>query len=404
MTTFAYDGYTGNGAKVSGTVEAADKHEAMRLVLKSGCRPLTLEVATTGTRFLRRDWSLRPAGRSIDFGRFFSELRILLEAGFTIDAALRSVSDDGRMAAGHQELSNLVASVISGGTFSDAFARLPNAPPEVAAMLLSGEQAGRLDQVVGALAESFEQKKVRRAETMETLLYPAFLFAVMLFAIGVIMFVLVPAIEPVFEGAEAARPMLISAFAASRRFLVEWVWLLLPASLVLLGAAIGASRTDSGRRALSGFLLRMPLFGRLARAEASARYLDVLATLTANGVSVKRALELAAHACPLAAYTEPLLAIRDRVVGGTSLREAIEASALFNRSTLSLIKVGDESNKLPDALKRAAFLLDRNAREARRRLFAILAPVLTITMGALVGGVVISVMTALLSINSLAAP
>ncbi|MGH0346518.1 type II secretion system F family protein [Sinorhizobium meliloti] len=383
-------------------MEAADKHEAMRLVLKSGCRPLTLEVATTGTRFLRRDWSLRPAGRSVDFGRFFSELQILLEAGFTIDAALRSVVDEGRMAAG--KLSDLVASVVSGGSFSDAFARLPNAPPEVAAMLLSGEQAGRLDQVVGALAESFEQKKVRRAETMETLLYPAFLFAVMLFAIGVIMFVLVPAIEPVFEGAEAARPMLISAFAASRRFLVEWVWLLLPASLVLLGAAIGASRTDSGRRALSGFLLRMPLFGRLARAEASARYLDVLATLTANGVSVKRALELAAHACPLAAYTEPLLAIRDRVVGGTSLQQAIEASALFNRSTLSLIKVGDESNKLPDALKRAAFLLDRNAREARRRLFAILAPVLTITMGALVGGVVISVMTALLSINSLAAP
>lgn len=401
MTTFAYHGYTGNGAKVSGTVEAADKHEAMRLVLKSGCRPLTLEVDTTGTRFLRRDWSLRPAGRSIDFGRFFSELQILLEAGFTIDAALRSVVDEGRMAAG--ELSDLVTSVVSGGSFSDAFARLPNAPPEVAAMLLSGELAGRLDQVVGALAESFEQKKVRRAETMETLLYPAFLFAVMLFAIGVIMFVLLPAIEPVFEGAEAARPMLISAFAASRRFLVEWVWLLLPASLVLLGATIGASRTDSGRRALSGFLLRMPLFGRLARAEASARYLDVLATLTANGVSVKRALELAAHACPLAAYTEPLLAIRDRVVGGTSLQEAIEASALFNRSTLSLIKVGDESNKLPDALKRAAFLLDRNAREARRRLFAVLTPVLTITMGALVGGVVISVMTALLSINSLAA-
>lgn len=402
MTTFVYHGYTGNGAKASGTVEAADKHEAMRLVLKSGCRPLTLEVDTTGTRFLRRDWSLRPAGRSIDFGRFFSELQILLEAGFTIDAALRSVVDEGRMAAG--ELSDLVTSVVSGGSFSDAFARLPNAPPEVAAMLLSGELAGRLDQVVGALAESFEQKKVRRAETMETLLYPAFLFAVMLFAIGVIMFVLLPAIEPVFEGAEAARPMLISAFAASRRFLVEWVWLLLPASLVLLGATIGASRTDSGRRALSGFLLRMPLFGRLARAEASARYLDVLATLTANGVSVKRALELAAHACPLAAYTEPLLAIRDRVVGGTSLQEAIEASALFNRSTLSLIKVGDESNKLPDALKRAAFLLDRNAREARRRLFAVLTPVLTITMGALVGGVVISVMTALLSINSLAAP
>ncbi|MBB4187338.1 type II secretory pathway component PulF [Sinorhizobium terangae] len=85
------------------------------------------------------------------------------------------------------------------------------------------------------------------------------------------------------------------------------------------------------------------------------------------------------------------------------MRQAIEAADLFDRSTLSLIKVGDESNKLPDALKRAAFLLERKEREARRRLFAVLAPVLTIAMGALIGGVVISVMTALLSINNLAA-
>ncbi|WP_272951715.1 type II secretion system F family protein [Sinorhizobium fredii] len=375
----------------------------MRLVLKSGCRPLSLEVAAARTHPLRRDWSLRPAFRSFDFGRFFSELQILLQSGFTIDAALRTVADDRQMLAGRGALSNLVASVMSGGSFSDAFSRLPNAPPEVTALLVSGEQAGRLDEVVASLANTFEEQKARRAETIETLLYPAFLFAVMLFAIGVIMFVLVPAIEPVFEGAEAARPMLISMLSAGRRLLVDWAWLILLALMFAIAGAMAAYRTSSGRRALSNFLLRMPIVGGMARAEACARYLQVLASLTANGVAVKKALELAAHACPLAAYTEPLLAIKDRVVGGTSLRVAIEAANLFEQSTLSLIRVGDESNKLPDALKRAAFLLERKARLARRRLFAVLTPALTIVMGALVGGVVISVMTALLSINNLAA-
>ncbi|ACP26061.1 general secretion pathway protein F, GspF [Sinorhizobium fredii NGR234] len=403
MTTFVYRGYTANGTETSGTVEAADKQEAMRLVLKSGCRPLSLEVAAARSQFFHRDWSLRPAFRSIDFGRFFSELQILLEAGFTIDAALKTVVDDREMAAGREELSNLVAAVMAGGSFSSAFAHMQNAPPEVTALLLSGEQAGRLEQVVASLAQSFEDQKARRAEAIETLLYPAFLLAVMLFSIGVIMFVLVPAIEPVFEGAEHARPMLISVLSAVRRVLVDWARLILPICVFALAAAIGAYRTSPGRRALSNLLLHMPIAGRMARAEASARYLQVLATLTGNGVGVKKALELAAQACPLAAYAEPLLAVRDRVVSGTSLRQAIEASGLFEQSTLSLIKVGDESNKLPEALKRAAYLLERKAREARRRLFAMLTPTLTITMGALVGGVVISVMTALLSINNLAA-
>lgn len=403
MTKFVYRGYTGEGVETAGSIEAADKHDAMRLLLKSGCRPLSLEVAAARSHVLRREWSFRPAFRSIDFGRFFSELQILLQAGFTIDAALRTVVADRRMVSAHEELSKLVASVMSGGSFSEAFARLPNAPPEVAAQLLSGEQAGRLDDVVASLATTFEERKARRTETIETLLYPAFLLAVMLFAIGVIIFVLVPAIEPVFEGAEAARPVLISAFSSVRRFLVDWAWPLLLALLLVLVAVLGAYRTPSGRRTLSNTLLQMPIFGSMARAEAAARYLHVLAALTANGVGVKKALELAAHACPIAAYREPLLAIRDRVLGGTSLRHAVEASDLFEQSTLSLIRVGDESNKLPDALKRAAFLLERKAREGRRRFFAILTPALTIVMGALVGGVVISVMTALLSINNLAA-
>jgi general secretion pathway protein F len=217
------------------------------------------------------------------------------------------------------------------------------------------------------------------------------------------MFVLVPAIEPVFEGAEAARPMLISVFSSGRRLLVDWSWLILLATFFALAAAAGAYRAPVGRRALSRFLLQMPIFGKMARTEAIARYLEVLATLTAHGVGIKKALDIAAHACPLVAYRDRLLEIRDQVVGGTSLRQAIEVADLFDQSTVSLIKVGDESNKLPDALKRAAFLLERKEREARRRLFAVLAPVLTIAMGALVGGVVISVMTALLSINNLAA-
>lgn len=402
MTRFIYRGYTGEGIETSGTVDAADKQEAMRFLLKNGCRPLSLEAAAR-PRLLNGNWSFRPSFISVDFARFFSELQILLQAGFTIDAALTSVVGDRQMAAGPEELSTLLAAVMSGGSFSEAFARLPNAPPEVAALLVSGEQTGRLDEVIASLAKTFEEQKARRAEAIEILLYPAFLFAVMLFAIGVIMFVLVPAIEPVFEGAETARPLLISALSAGRRLLADWAGLLLLALILTLLAAIGARATPSGRRALSGLWLRMPIFGRMARAEALARYLQVLATLTANGVGVKKALELAAGACPLATYTEPLLAIRDRVAGGTTLRQAIEEPALFDQTTLSLIRVGDESNKLPDALRRAAFLLERNARAARRRLFAVLTPALTIAMGALVGGVVISVMSALLSINNLAA-
>ncbi len=399
MTRFSYRAYGKDGIEARGVIEAGSRLEAARLVSKSGRKLVDLREEVTSFGTMSDIWRQVIPRSSVNYYRMFSELAILLQAGFTIDAALKAIVASQKGRAG---LAEVVGSIGSGSSFSEAVAKLPDANPAVVALLVSGEHSGRLDEVVVVLAAMFEEEKKRKADVMEALLYPAFLVLMMLFAVGIIMFALVPAIDPVFEGIADQRPVLISVLAAGRLFLLSHGWLI-PIGIFMSGAAIFyACRTAAGRQAVSRMWLKVPFLGRISGARGCARYLDVLGMLLANGVPMKKALELAASACHIMAYQSKMVAIRSAVTAGMPFRKAAQQANLFGSTSMSLIEIGDEANKLSDALKRAAFLLETEVNRDIRRMLTLLTPAITIVMGGMIGGIVVSVMDALLSINNLA--
>ncbi len=399
MIRFSYRAYGKDGVETKGQIEAGSRLEAARLISRSGRKLVDLREEKVSRGTASPIWAKIMARRSISFHRLFSELTILLQAGFTIDAALKAIAASQK---GKEGLADVVGSIGSGSSFSEAVAKLPDANPAVVALLVSGEHSGRLDEVVSVLATMFEEEKKRKTEVLEALLYPIFLVLMMLFAVGIIMFALVPAIDPVFEGIADKRPVLISVLSAGRLLLLSYGWLI-PIGILLGGVAIlYARQTAAGRDAVSFLWLKMPLLGRISGARGCARYLHVLGMLLANGVPMKKALELAASSCPVTAYRSKMTSIRSAVTAGVPFRKAAKEANLFDSTSLSLIEMGDEANKLPDALKRAAFLLETETSRNIRRMLTLLTPAITIVMGGVIGGIVVSVMDALLSINNLA--
>jgi general secretion pathway protein F len=149
-------------------------------------------------------------------------------------------------------------------------------------------------------------------------------------------------------------------------------------------------------------IIKFPLIGPIIRKSAQSRYLSSFALLVGNGVPMAKALELSALSAFLPAFKPGLLDIRDRVSAGAKLPSSLEESGLFDPRIVSLIAVGDEANRLPAVAGRAAQILETEAQNAIARCTAMLTPMITILMGLLIGGLAVSVMTALLSINEIA--
>ncbi len=403
---FRYRAYLADGRPVAGDVDAADRQDALRQLATQGKSVFELvektskEVKPKSGRKTSRSFTFLQS--RFDAAQLFSDLALLTEAGLNITQALRSVASTEVTVEQRKVVSELLASMSTGTSAAVAFGAIKSIPADSLGLVASGESAGRLPEVFRALATQYDERAKLRSQLLNALGYPLFLFVLMILAILVLIFLLVPAIEPIFQNADRAPPIIVSILSGLRRWLTGGFIFAGPIAVITLLVAylLPAPRARLSN-SMSRLVVRLPFIGTVIQKTALSRYLSSLSLLLSNGTSMSKALALAATSVSSVNLRARLLAIRDRVATGERLPAALESCHLFDERIISLISVGDEANRLAVVTKRAANILDSEAQATTNRFIAVLTPAMTITLGLLVGGLVVSVMTALLSINEI---
>jgi general secretion pathway protein F len=404
--TIAFRAYRPDGEIEAGEIRARDEAEAVRLLRQAGKIPFQISGADPADPAAP---PRRPAAsggslfeQRLDLARFFNDLAVMLGAGFTIDVGLRAVADAETDPRRRERIVAIHARMTEGRSIADAFAGLPEMPRDAVALLASGESSGRIDVVIANLAEAWTRRAARQREVTEALLYPAFLVIVMFCAFLLLALYLAPALQPIFENAGVEPPFLVRTLVGFGAFVTGYGLLALGAGLALLAAALVAGRTEGGRERLDGALLRLPGVAGLRRGGANARYLGTMALLLGNGVPMLDAMRLAADTGGSRARQASLMAARQRVSDGEALWSALAESGELPDFVVSLVRLGEQSDNLAPMLGRAGAILDTQVQRRLSRLLTFLTPAITLFLGAVVGGRVVSVMTTLLSINEIA--
>lgn len=403
MAAFAYRAYGESGAE-SGVIEAASRDEASRLLAQARKKPFALSevdrrrpAPEAGPTFA---WT--PFRRPDRLDKILTELSVLLDAGFNVAAALRVIAAAQAAGVDRERLQAISEKIADGKSLSEAFASWPGLTPDVSAMIASGEQSGRIAQVVSRMAEGFRYRAERRAAIRDALVYPAFLLLMVIAAFLFLALYLMPAIEPVFDTGSMEKPVVVWMLSGVGRFLNENGGLLLGIGLAIAALVGLASRGAAARRLGSRLVLRLPVVGRLRRQAAIVKFLDALSLMSGNGVALIEALRLAAWTCSMPELRGQLDQIGPRVADGVRLQTAFKQAGVFDGPTLTLVGIGEESNNLAPLLKRASTLVETRLKTSIDRIATFLTPAITIGLGLLIGGLVVSVMTALLSINQIA--
>lgn len=403
MPAFAYRAYRADGSTETGVLDAPTKQDAARKLAQRNCRPYHLvPVSSQASRLRLPGRGALTFTRKVDLSSLFSELSVLLNAGFTVDRALGAIITGEANPQRRQQLQSVLDLTTGGRPVAEAFAGLPGITPEVAALLASGERSGKMAYICQRLAETFGATAKRRAAIVEALAYPAFLLLVMTGALVILATVLVPALEPIFEGSSAPKPFTMRLLSAFGTLFGDYPFVFPLAAVMGLLSYLLLSRSADARKHISHWPLKIPLIGTLVRDAVVARYLETLALLLGNGVAMTEALGLAASVSGESPLAASFAAIEDNVANGARLHGAIVKAGIFDNATMSLISLGEEANTLPVVLDRAGKMLQLRLMRRIDTTLKLLTPVLTISLGLLVGSLVVSVMTTILSINDLA--
>lgn len=313
---------------------------------------------------------------------FVRELSTLLNVGVPLPEALETLATlhRGRFRSVLLQLRG----VTSGTGLAAAMREQPRVFDEFChAITAVGEDAGTLDASLETLADFRERSDQLRGRIGTALVYPSIVLSMAVLAALFLMTFVVPRIlEPLLEqGQELPLPTRI---VSASDFLLAWWWLLLSVVAVSVIALTAFLRTERGRRTRDTVLLRLPVFGPLARKQAVVRVAIVLSTLLRSGVVFVQALRIARRTVGNAVLADALGRCEQAVSAGGDIADALAKTQAFPATVVQVFAVGQQTGRLEDVLDRLARAYDQQVSSSSQRLAAILEPVLIIVLAVIV--------------------
>jgi type IV pilus assembly protein PilC len=117
-----------------------------------------------------------------------------------------------------------------------------------------------------------------------------------------------------------------------------------------------------------------------------------MALLYASGITVLRALEI----CKSLVDNEVIAAALDtaakNISEGSSISESFARISLFPPLVVRMLKVGENTGNLDEALMNVSYFYNREIQEAIDTIEPAISPVLTVVMGTLLGWIMLSVL------------
>ena len=406
MPWYRYRAYDAHGALQGGEIEAVSRERALDSLCRNGLYPLEANEGRAGER---QRWWERQVFRSGRLSRaslllLTREMATLLKVEIPVDEALRIVGLQPAVTGATRRIClTLLESVLGGASLSDAMRHRPDAFPEFYwRMVHAGEVSGTLGQVMDDLASFLEGAAEIRARIGAALLYPAVLGVAGTVALTVIFAVLLPTIVPMFKDAGIEPPVIVRLLLDLQGAMTRhWLLLLLIGGTLVVATRL-AAQNERLREVRDRSLLRLPAVGELLMEAATARFARMLATLLRSGVPMLQTLHIAGSVAGNHAFAAAIAKAAGEIKEGSTLHGSLTKFDLFSELSLRLIAAGEQTGQLETMLMRVATVYEAQLQRQIERLSSLLVPALTLAIGIVVGGLVLSVMSAIVSVNELA--
>ncbi len=390
MPSFRYQSMTAEGAIQSGTLVAADRASAMRIIAARGETAIELEMSAADAAAAAGRKVARPTISRTELADLIRELATALEAGLPLMQALRTV----RRQAAHKSLQAILDFVIerveAGVTLHQAAKEYgPPFDDMTTGMLRAADASGRNAEIMHQLADLLERSVELRREVVGAVVYPVMIAGLIAASVVVlIVFVLPRVMKPILQ-ANLDLPAPTVLLMGISDFVIAWWTVILAAAIAgWLGWRNWIARPENRLR-FDTFILRVPVVGRLVRDIAVARFTRTLGTLVSAGIPILNALRIVRDTLGNTALTGAIDQVSDKVTTGQSLADPLERSGHFPPLLVQIVNIGERSGRLEQMLLHAAGSFDRQVNNSLKMFTRILPTVLLIVM-ALVASFVLS--------------
>jgi type IV pilus assembly protein PilC len=408
MPTYKFEALDTTGGEVKDSVEALNEEEAQQKIKQMGYFVTKIMEVQSGKKKDKAKQAVRRRKRHTftiggvstkqlcTFTRQFSTLQ---DAGLPVLRSLKILEHQMKPGVLKNALIDVVEDVESGSTLSEAFSKHPKCFDRLYVnMVKAGEAGGALEVILQRLADFKEKAQSLKRRITGAMVYPVAVISVAVGILSFIMVYIIPKFEKIFADFNMQLPAMTIALMATSQWFVKYWYLipLFPFSFWLLIKLIRLNKT--GNYIVDRLTLWIPVMGTIVEKTVLARTTRTLGTLVSSGVPILEALSITRETCTNAVYEYCYLRVYESIREGETIAQPLKESRLVDDMVVNMIDVGEETGDLDTMLNKIADVYDEEVNVLVEGMIALLEPIMIVTLGLIIGSIVIALFLPLIKL------
>jgi type IV pilus assembly protein PilC len=389
MPLYTYKAIDGDGKSVLGRTDAVNLFDLEQRLARMGLDLVTGAPSAQKSRLIGGGKVKRA-----DLINFCYHMEQLASAGVPIVEGLVDLRDSTDNLRFKEVVSGLVETIEGGKSLSQALADFPEVFSKVFVSLVrSGEQTGRLAEVLKALTESLKWEDELAAQTKKLMMYPAFVGSAVLLVTFFLMIYLVPQMTGFIKNMGQDIPLQTRILIVVSAFFVDFWWAILAAPFALFFGLKALIAADPRAAFLFDHVkLRVPMIGPILRKIILSRFASSFALMYSSGITVLDAIRSTEEIVGNKPMENALHTVGQQIAEGKNMTLAFQEIGLFPPLVIRMLRIGENTGALDRALLNVSYFYNREVKESIDKVQALIEPVMTLVLGAILGWVMLSVL------------
>ncbi len=389
MTLYSYRAINDQGKSSNGIQDAANVVD-LELRLKRGGLDLIDAKEGSGWASSRRGKIKRP-----DLITFFFNLEQLTRAGVPLLESLADLRDTMNDHHFREIIANMVESIEGGRKLSQAMEQHPDAFDKIFISLVhAGEESGRLPEIFLHITASLKWQDEMASHTKTIMIYPAFVGSIVVAITFFLMIYLVPQLVGFIKGMGQEIPVQTRVLLATSAFFVDYWYMLIALPVVLpIAAKLIVASSPEMQFKLDNLKLNLWVTGPILRKIILARFANTFAIMYGSGISILACIANSRDVVNNRAIAKSLDDVTREIESGKNLTQSFQHTGMFPPLVIRMLKVGEATGSLDKALLNVSYFYDRDVKDSINKLQVMIEPAMTLILGALLGWVMLSVLS-----------
>ena len=388
MPLFSYKAIDTRGRSVVGRVEAVNLFDLEQRLSRMELDLVSGAPSSRKTRFMGGGVARQ------DLINFCFHLEQLATAGVPVLEGLVDLRESVENQRFREVVAGLVESIEGGRNLSQALAEFPEVFSKVFVSLVrSGEQTGKLPEVLKSLSETLKWEDELAAQTKKLMLYPAFVGGIVLLVTFFLMIYLVPQMTGFIRNMGQDVPLQTRILIVVSDFFVNYWWAVVAFPFVAwFGLKLLIRGNPAAEYRFDHYKLTLPLVGPILRKIILTRFASSFAMMYGAGITVLDAIRSCEEIVGNKPIENALRTAGQQIAEGKGMTAAFQDLNLFPPLVIRMLRIGENTGALDTALLNVSYFYNREVKEAVGRLQAMIEPAMTLLLGAILGWVMLSVL------------